>query len=459
MKQQQKQIFCGTKSVFFYFCSTKQRFMSEINVIAHPEWSYDTVLYEMNIRQLTEAGNLVAATRELPRLQAMGVDAIWLMPIHPIGVDHRKGSLGSYYSVRDYYAFNEEFGTMEDFDRFVDTAHGLGLKVLLDWVANHTARDATWLTTQAPDWYERDAEGNAMVPNGWDDTAKLNYANRAVWQGQIDAMRFWVEQHHIDGFRCDMAMLVPTPFWREAIGQLRLRKRNLFLLAEAEQTDLLDEAFDACYTWELHHLMNDIAQGQRRVWELRNYIYADAERYSRAAIRLTFTSNHDENSWNGSEQHRMGAATEIMAALTFVLPHSMPLIYTGQEFGYDHAFAFFDRDPMPQQEPNARTEFYRKLCRMKHENRALQAGERSGSFIEIENNAKDCLMTFVRECEGNRVVAILNVSPYDIHVDFNTGIYQGSYTDALSGERVELPYHVERDMRAWSYRILTKSLS
>ena len=378
------------------------------------------------------------------------------MPIHPIGETNRKGTLGSYYAVRDYCGVNPEFGTMADFDRFVSTAHGLGLKVLLDWVANHTARDARWVTERPADWYERDAAGEPVVPNGWDDTAKLNYANRAVWQGQIDAMRFWLAEHGVDGFRCDMAMLVPTAFWQEAAAQLREVKHNLFMLAEAEQADLFDRAFDACYAWEFHHIVNDIAQGRRRVWDLRNYLYADRDRYPRSAMRLMFTSNHDENSWNGSEFRRLGDAAGIMAALTFVLPQSMPLVYTGQEFGYDHSFAFFDRDPMVDPRPGRFTELYRLLCLLKHRNRALQAGERGGSFVEIENNAKDCLMTFVREVEGNRVLCVMNLSPYTIHADFNTGIYQGEYADALTGDRIVVPYRVEQDMAPWSYRILIR---
>ena len=414
------------------------------------------MIYELNVRQLTPEGTFAAAEKHLPRLRELGIDAVWLMPIHPIGETNRKGTLGSYYAVRDYCGVNPEFGTMADFDRFVSTAHGLGLKVLLDWVANHTARDARWVTECPADWYERDAAGEPVVPNGWDDTAKLNYANRAVWQGQIDAMRFWLAEHGVDGFRCDMAMLVPTAFWQEAAAQLREVKHNLFMLAEAEQADLFDRAFDACYAWEFHHIVNDIAQGRRRVWDLRNYLYADRDRYPRSAMRLMFTSNHDENSWNGSEFRRLGDAAGIMAALTFVLPQSMPLVYTGQEFGYDHSFAFFDRDPMVDPRPGRFTELYRLLCLLKHRNRALQAGERGGSFVEIENNAKDCLMTFVREVEGNRVLCVMNLSPYTIHADFNTGIYQGEYADALTGNRIVVPYRVEQDMAPWSYRILIR---
>ena len=430
--------------------------MDETTHIPHPAWRYPAVLYELNVRQLTPEGTFAAAEKHLPRLRELGIDAVWLMPIHPIGETNRKGTLGSYYAVRDYCGVNPEFGTMADFDRFVSTAHGLGLKVLLDWVANHTARDARWVTECPADWYERDAAGEPVVPNGWDDTAKLNYANRAVWQGQIDAMRFWLAEHGVDGFRCDMAMLVPTAFWQEVAAQLREVKHNLFMLAEAEQADLFDRAFDACYAWEFHHIVNDIAQGRRRVWDLRNYLYADRDRYPRSAMRLMFTSNHDENSWNGSEFRRLGDAAGIMAALTFVLPQSMPLVYTGQEFGYDHSFAFFDRDPMVDPRPGRFTELYRLLCLLKHRNRALQAGERGGSFVEIENNAKDCLMTFVREVEGNRVLCVMNLSPYTIHADFNTGIYQGEYADALTGNRIVVPYRVEQDMAPWSYRILIR---
>ena len=206
----------------------------------------------------------------------------------------------------------------------------------------------------------------------------------------------------------------------------------------------------------MHHLMNDVAQQKVRVTALRDYIYADRNRYPQSAMRLVFTSNHDENSWNGSEFTRMGDAREIMAAFTFVVPRGLPLVYTGQEIGYDHSFAFFDRDPMVDPRPGRFTELYRLLCLLKHRNRALQAGERGGSFVEIENNAKDCLMTFVREVEGNRVLCVMNLSPYAIHADYYTGIYAGMYTDAMTGVACELRGHVEEDMAPWSYRILTR---
>ena len=424
----------------------------------HPEWSYSAVLYELNIRQFTPEGTLNAAIERLPFLRSIGIDAIWLMPIYPIGVEGRKGTLGSYYSISDYKGVNPEFGTADDLRAFISAAHAMGIKVLLDWVANHTARDARWITERPADWYERDAEGVAKVPWDWIDTAKLNYANHDVWLGEIDAMRYWVEEFGVDGFRCDMAMLVPIEFWQEASEELHKIKSDIFMLAEAEEDNLFDRAFNMSYQWNVHHIMVDIAKGARRVWDLRNAIHAERQRYPREAMRMSFTSNHDENSWSGSEQSRFGASLEVMTALTFLMPSTMPLIYTGQEVGYDHSFEFFERDAIPAglYRENRTTELYRRLIALKHKERALDAGERGGDMIEIDNNAKDCMITLVREVDGSRVVAILNLSPYTIHADFNTGIYAGTYRDALSGERVVLAEHVERDIAPWHYQILVR---
>ena len=206
-----------------------------MEIMLHPEWSYQAVIYEMNVRQLTREGTLRAAAAKLGFLRDMGIDAVWLMPVYPIGAEGRKGSLGSYYSIRDYCAVDPGLGTMGDFDAFVAEAHRLGMKVLLDWVANHTARDARWVGEKPADWYERDAAGAPAVPWDWTDTAKLNYANRDVWRAEADAMEFWVRRHAVDGFRCDMAMLVPVEFWNETARRLRKVNPDLFLLAEAEE--------------------------------------------------------------------------------------------------------------------------------------------------------------------------------------------------------------------------------
>ena len=412
----------------------------------------------MNVRQLTKAGTFKAAMRHLRHLKEMGVDVVWLMPIYPIGKVERKGSLGSYYSISDYCDVNPEFGSMEDFDAFVKAAHKLGIKVLLDWVANHTARDAKWLKNKPMNWYERDEQGVAKVPWDWSDTAKLNYAEKAVWQGQIDAMKFWVTEHNVDGFRCDMAMLVPLGFWQEVRKELESVKSDIFMLAEAEGAEFFDGAFDACYGWELHHAMVDVAQGKSRVWAVREKVYSMLNNNPQTSMHMSFTSNHDENSWSGSEQSRFGDALEAMTALTFVLPKSLPLIYTGQELGYNHSFAFFDKDAMPKFEANEATENYRRLCAMKHNFTALNSADRGGSFVEINTNAPDCLFAFVRENEQGRVIYIANLSPYKIFADFHTGIYAGEYTNVTTGKNETLYEHTWGDMEPWSFRLLTQKL-
>ncbi|MFI3282406.1 MAG: alpha-amylase family glycosyl hydrolase [Rikenellaceae bacterium] len=420
----------------------------------HPQWSYSATLYEMNVRQLTKEGTLKAATKRLKFLKDMGIDVIWLMPIYPIGEVERKGTLGSYYSIADYCAVNSEFGTIEDFDALLAQAHALGLKVILDWVANHTARDAKWITECNDDWYERDENGEALVPWDWSDTAKLNYANHDVWQGQIDAMKFWVNRG-VDGFRCDMAMLVPIEFWQEVSVALHAIKPDIFMLAEAEETNLFDRAFDVCYAWELHHIMCDVAQGHRRADAIKEYLYRSQSQYPRWAMKMSFTSNHDENSWQGTEQSRFGDALEVMNIFSFLVPGSMPLIYTGQEVGYDHSFEFFDRDPIPTYKANEATAFFSKLIEMKHSHTSLKAGEHGGVWCTINNNAEDCLLVLVRETAADRIIAIMNLSPYTIYSCYNTGIYAGDYKDALTGEDFHLPEEMNEILAGWQYRVLS----
>ena len=208
-------------------------------------WAYNAVVYEMNVRQYTEEGTFDAAREHLPRLRELGVDIVWLMPIHEIGVKGRKGTLGSYYAIKDYKSVNHEFGTLEDFDEFVAEAHRCGLKLIIDCVANHTSPDCAWVTEKPADWYMRDSLGNTLVEYDWTDIAKLNYDNPDVRDAVRDAMRFWLDRG-IDGFRCDMAFIVPQDFWAETIPALRSEyDRPLYFLAEGEKPWLHEVGFDA----------------------------------------------------------------------------------------------------------------------------------------------------------------------------------------------------------------------
>lgn len=366
----------------------------------HPDWAYNSVIYEMNVRQYTPEGTFDAAAQQLPRLKRLGVDVIWLMPVYPIGVEERKGTLGSYYAISDYCAINPEFGTMADFDSFLSKAHGMGFKVILDWVANHTSPDAVWESEKPKDWYVRDSLGNTVTQYDWTDIAELNYDSRDMRAEMARSMRFWLDKG-VDGFRCDMACEVPVDFWCETLPQFRKEYPGVYFLAEGEDPGLHEDAFDASYAWELHHLLNDIAQGKKGIPDLQAYIAKDSAAYPSEAFRLMFTSNHDENSWAGTEFERMGDAAEAMAVLTFTLPGGQPLIYTGQEMGWNHRFEFFEKDPVPAWEENSFTDFYRKLINIRHDNPALAAGERGGKFDIVSTT--DSTLVFTRTLPDNKV--------------------------------------------------------
>ncbi len=361
----------------------------------------NSVVYEMNVRQYTPEGTFAAAQQQLPRLKELGIDILWLMPIHPIGVKERKGTLGSYYAIADYKEINPEFGTMEDFENFLAEAHRLGLRVVLDCVANHTSPDAKWINECPADWYMRDENGNTVVNYDWYDIAELNYGNPDVWDAMADQMRFWMEKG-VDGFRCDMACEVPFEFWQETIADLRADYPGMYMLAEGQDPKLHTISdFNSSYAWEMHHVLNAIAKGEQGMPELLAQIQRDAELFPADAQRLMFTSNHDENSWAGTEFERMGDAVKVMAVLTFTLPNSQPLIYTGQEMGWNKRFEFFEKDPIPAWEENEYTDFYKYLIGIRHNNPALAAGGKGGKFEVV--STEDSTLVFTRTLPDNKV--------------------------------------------------------
>ncbi|MBR6347151.1 MAG: alpha-amylase [Bacteroidales bacterium] len=370
----------------------------------HPEWTYDSVVYEVNIRQFTPEGTFKAFEGQLPRLKELGVDVLWLMPMYKIGVEGRKGTLGSYYAIADYKKVNPEFGTMEDFEHLVAEAHRLGFKVILDWVANQTAPDNVWMYEKPAEFYERDENGNAIWEYDWTDTRSLNYECREVWAAQDDAMRFWLGKG-VDGFRCDAAGDVPAEFWKGILPGIKADYPDIYLLAEAERDNIADprETFDANYAWELHHLLNGLAQGGKSVQDLKDYVARDAARF-KEQFRLMFTSNHDENSWAGTEFEREGAAANACAVLCFTLPAGQPLIYTGQEIGLSRRLAFFEKDSITDWSPNGQTAFWKALVDLKHNNPALAAGERGGEIVWWE--APEGWVAFHREVKGNKVIVL-----------------------------------------------------
>lgn len=420
---------------------------------SHASWAYDSVVYEMNVRQYTPEGTFAAAQQQLPRLKKLGVDILWLMPIYEIGQLERKGTLGSYYAIKDYKTPNPEFGTLEDFDAFLDAAHKQGFKVILDWVANHTSPDAGWVSEKPSDWYHRDSLGNTIVEYDWTDIAKLNYDNADMREAMQDAMRFWLDRG-IDGFRCDMAYIVPQDFWTKAISDFRGEyRRELYFLAEGEEKWLHEAGFDATYAWRLHHLLNDIARSESGVEDIEEYIREDIQNYPPDAFRLMFTSNHDENSWAGSEFKRMGDAAHLMAVLTFTLPQSQPLIYTAQEIGYDHEMAFFEKDAVPCWSENEHTVFYQRLIELKHSHPALKAGEKGGKYAMVKENwVPDNVFAFTRTCAKETIMVLANFN--DSATEYTLADAE-RWTDVFSEAR----NHENNEtavLAPWGWRILVK---
>ncbi len=408
-------------------------FAAQPTKVQHPEWSRNAVIYEVNMRQYTPEGTFAAFEKQLPRLKELGVDILWLMPIHPISEDGRKGTLGSYYAVRDYKAVNPEYGTMDDFRSLVDAAHALGMKVILDWVPNHSGRDNAWVA-EHPDWYERDANGQMYGPYDWTDVYEFDYSNPQMRAGMIDAFKFWLTEAGVDGFRCDVAMEVPTDFWNEARPALQAVKPDLFMLAEASVPALEEEAFDMAYNWPMKDLFSEIAatQGQytfakageqprkfavKHAEAIDSLLADQAAAYPVDAYMMNMITNHDLNSWEGTEFERLGALQGAFAALSYTLP-GMPLIYTGQETGLNRAFEFFEKDTAPTWEPrNEYFTFYSTLNALKHRSKALRAGTQGGEMKRYATASPD-LYVFEREADGDRVVVLANLSMATVSVEF-----------------------------------------
>ncbi|MFP4605470.1 MAG: alpha-amylase family glycosyl hydrolase [Bacteroidales bacterium] len=419
--------------------------------VRHPEWSKNAVIYEVNVRQYTEEGTFEAFREHLPRLKELGVDILWFMPIHPIGEKNKKGELGSYYSVKDYMDVNPEFGTMEDFKAVVDEAHEMGMYVILDWVANHTAWDNP-LTKEHPDWYTKDSTGNFQPPEeDWSDVIELDYSVPEMRNYMIDALKFWVEEADIDGYRCDVAGMVPVQFWnrsREALDSIK----PVFMLAEANEPILHKKAFDMTYAWDLHFLMNEIAQGKKNANDLNKKLKKEKDKYPKNGYRMMFTSNHDENSWKGTVYERLGDGVETFAVLSHTLP-GMPLIYSGQEACMDKQLEFFEKDPIEWKECNM-TELYKSLNKLKKENKALWNGEAGGEYQRIKTTDNKNVFAFIREKDDDKVFVVANLTDKPIDFRLKSEEYFGEYKEYFSEEEFTFNNeNTEMKLEPWEYKV------
>jgi 1,4-alpha-glucan branching enzyme len=385
---------------------------------AAPTDPYPSAIYQVNIRQHSAEGTLSAVTADLPRIRALGVGMVWLMPLQPIGEARRKGSLGSYYSIRDYTAVNPEFGTLGDLRQLVTRAHELGLKVILDWVANHTAFDHPW-TLEHVDWYRRNAEGEILAVKAnpdnpddqeyWEDVAQLDYSAHELWVAMLEAMRFWRRQVGLDGFRCDVAGFLPPRFWQLA-RQVLEQDGPLFMLAESDAPDMHRVGFDATYDWKLQLTLQKIAQGQADAQALLDWWIDRVKRYPVGSIGLNFITNHDVNSWHGSDAELYGSpqAARAMAVLTATLP-GMPLLYSGQESFSRKRLAFFEKDPVDWGN-RSESAFYTQLLKWRTQHAALQAGMAFDGLEWVPDQNRSVITFKRRGSRGARLQITVNLS-------------------------------------------------
>lgn len=423
--------------------------------VNHPEWTKDAVLYEVNVRQYTPEGTFNAFAEHLPRLREMGVDILWFMPVTPIGETNRKGTLGSYYSVEDYTAINPEFGTMDDFRDLVEKIHALDMHVIIDWVANHTAWDHEWTETH-PEFYYTDSLGNFTPPfnTDWTDVIQLDYENKDLWPAMIAEMKFWVEEMDIDGFRCDVAYLVPTEFWNEARKSLDSIK-PVFMLAEADHPELNEHAFNAGYSWISHHAMNGIAQKTDSVASLyRYFIEEDMGDFPEGSYKINFISNHDENSWAGTVFERLGEGMETFAVLSNTVP-GMFLLYNGQEAALNKRLEFFEKDPIVWDQM-VYEDFFKRLFDLKERNKALWNGNAGGEIEFVSTTADDQVFAFTREKDGDKVFVITNLSEESAKVEMLSGDYPGRYSELFTGVSSDITEGFAINLDPWTYRVYHK---
>lgn len=423
--------------------------------LTHPEWSKNATIYEVNVRQYSKEGTFAAVEKDLPRIKNLGIDIIWLMPIHPIGEKNRKGTLGSYYSVKNFRGINPEFGTMQDFKNLVNKIHEMGMHVIIDWVGNHSAWDNP-LAKEHSDWYTKTKEGNFQPTPwyDWDDVIDFDYNKPELRKYMTESLKFWITETNIDGYRCDTAGFMPTDFWDEARKELDQIK-PIFMLAEWESRDLLKNAFDMEYSWSLYEKMKDATTRNKGIANLVEYLAHDVNTFPRNAYRMTFVENHDMNSWNGTPQKNFGAGLETAMVFAATV-NGIPLVYNGQEAGLDRSLNFFEKDPIVWKE-SPYFEMYQKLFKLKHDNQALWNGKYGGEMIRVVNDKQDKIISFYRENSGDAVLPIFNFSNETVSVNLQTNYFKGNYSELFSHKKYILTEETSLTMKPWTYLVLVKN--
>ena len=408
------------------------------NVVVLPNHE---VIYELFVRQFSPQGNFAGVTKDIPRLKELGVDILWLMPIHPIGEMNRKGTKGSPYSVKDYKAINPDFGTAADFKELIKAAHEAKMKVIIDWVANHTAWDNVWTTTN-PDYYKL-VDGNFVPPMpDWEDVIQLNYDNPNMRTAMIDAMKYWVTEFDIDGFRCDYTYGVPADFWQTAIADVN-QVKPLFWLSEGDDPNR-SQYFDADYTWNFAGKLNDFGKN-KNVAGLKNAcleLFNDPN-YANMS-RMDYITNHDFSAWHGTEFDRFGANVFAITALFFTI-YDMPLLYNGQEYGINQPIALFNVDIIKWGGVNAKMKpLVKKMIDLKHSQPALENGKNRGSLTFFNTDKNSSVLVYTRAKSDNQVLVMLNFTDQPVEFSFTDNAPTGEFSDWLSTSKNKTEFSLNK---------------
>lgn len=440
------------------FCVTEMQAIPQsyknFNLSNFPQPSFlsSSNIYSVNLRQYSAEGSFNAFAAHLPRLKGMGVDILWFMPVHPIGKVKRKGTLGSYYSIADFTGVNPEFGSKEDFENVIKTAHALGMKVIMDWVANHAAWDNVWTITN-PEFFVRDENGDFKPPYDWDDVIQIDHSNAGEQQAMIDAMLYWIENFDIDGFRADLAHLTPLEFWINARVQASTLKENLIWLAETEEINY-HQAFDISFTWRWMHATEEYCKGQKDFSSLTETLEYYKDNFPLDALRMWFTSNHDENSWNGTAFEKYGHYVKALSVFNCTY-HGIPLIYSGEEAGLDKRLKFFDKDPIEWKEQSEWYEFYTILLQLRKRNNAIKQGVQSFPVM-IGGAAEKNMLAFYRKANDAAVIVCINMSNEKQILAFDTGELKGHYRNIFTEHHTWLDDGGTVELEQGAFAVLEK---
>ena len=422
------------------------------SLFTQPAFLRNSNIYEVNVRQYTLEGTFKAFENHLPRIKEMGIEILWMMPIHPIGIKNRKGTLGSYYSIQNHKAINPEFGTEDDFKNLILKVHSLGMKIIIDWVANHTSWDNVW-TKSNPEFFVKDNQDNFVMACDWEDVLQLDHSCEAEQTAMIDSMSYWIKQYNIDGFRADLAHLTPLAFWKKARLCLSPLKKDLIWLAETEETSY-HEAFDISYTWKWMHTTEQFADGEKTMADCVNVLSDYKKDFDERDLRLFFTSNHDENSWNGSEYDKYGIFAKAWAVFSMVYS-SVPLIYSGQELPNYKKLQFFEKDVIEWIDDLQLQNFYNCLLALRKRNPVF-ANLKSASIYIDESLIEKNIFSMLIKSEEDVVLCAINFNKVSTLENIIFDATPGYYREIFSGKKVILNNSFSFEKEAGGFCILEK---